>query len=166
MSYTSKLYQYAPRAAELTAKQRRRIRDLLAFVFVTGCKPGGLVSKYPAARAVLYSTGYQRGSHTAEVDPTCLTDWDIPNHPFANLNAVLIARGYCRQERRRRGRPQKWVDYVNEHGGEITIHNVSDGVYLSGKFPQRDLDIAKGYAAQVECGLYDRWSEVIEEAVA
>lgn len=171
MTHTTRLYPHAPRPDELTPKQRRRVRDLLAFVHVTGRRAGGLVAKYKAAQVVSYATDYTRESMCFLVDSRALSDYDVTNHPFVNLAAILATRGYRYNPPRRHGRAQKWITYrrIDHEPGtrhdEITLGDVSSAVWISGTHPAGTFALLRGYAKQVGCSCYDRFSEV-EEAVA
>ncbi len=171
MTHTTRLYPLAPKPAELTPKQRRRVRDLLAFVHVTGRRAGGLVAKYKAAKVVSYATDYTRESMCFLIDSRALSDYDVTNHPFVNFAAILRTRGYRYIEPRRHGRAQKWIKFQrldHEPGqkrDEVTLCDVSSSVYITGKHSRVVFELLRGYAGQVGCSCYENYSQV-EEAVA
>ncbi len=168
MSYTSKLYKFTPEPAQLLPKQRRRVRDLLAFIHATGDKCGGLVSKHVAATIVCYATGFDSDSSRVVVDSRALADYDVTNHPFVNFAAIIKTRGYRLVPGYTPGRPQKWVKFRRtdtDARDEITICNVTSSVYISGNHPAGSFELLRNYAKQVGCTCYEKFSEV-EGAVA
>lgn len=168
MSYTSKLYKFTPEPAQLLPKQRRRVRDLLAFIHATGDKCGGLVSKHVAATIVCYATGFDSASSRVVVDSRALSDYDVTNHPFVNFAAIIKTRGYRLVPGYTPGRPQKWVKFRRtdtDARDEITICNVTSSVYISGNHPAGSFELLRNYAKQVGCTCYEKFSEV-EGAVA
>ncbi len=171
MTHETRLYPHAPKPAELTSKQRRRVRDLLAFVHVTGRRAGGLVAKYKAAQVISYATDYTRESMCFLIDSRALSDYDVTNHPFVNLAAILRTRGYRYIEPRRHGRAQKWITFRrgNPEAGqkydEITLLDVSRAVWIKGTHSSGSFELVRGYAKQLGCACYEDYSQV-EEAVA
>lgn len=173
MDYTSKLYKFAPTPAELTAKQRRRVRDLFAYTYATGDKVGGLVAKHVAAEVICYATGYDSDSRRVVIDSRALSDYDVANHPLVNFSAILKTRGYRRAEGYTPGRPQKWIKFIRvdtddgkRKRDEVTICNISSSVYITGKHSRGVFELLRGYARQVDCKCYENYSEIIDEAVA
>jgi len=165
MDYTSKLYKFTPKPEALTAKQRRRVRDLLAFIHATGDKTGGLVSKHVAAEIICYATGFDSPSGRVVIDSRALSDYDVTNHPFVNFSAIIKTRGYRRADGYTPGRPQKWVKFLRtdtDDGArnQITICNVTSSVYITGKHPAGTFELLRNYAKQVDCKCYEQHSEV------
>lgn len=146
-----------PRREDLTPKQRRRIRDLLAFVHATGQSCRGLVAKHAAGTTLLFGTDYDLESRRAVVHSQLLSDYDVENHPFVKLHPVLEAAGYMRT--RPRSRPQQYIRYRrldDEHGrNEITIRQVSVAVWLNGQIPVDVVEDVREYAADVGARCYD-----------
>lgn len=169
MEYTRELYNLAPKPAELTAKQRRRIRDLLAFCHVTGHRAGGLVRRYVASTVLLYATGLERCSTEGStdyvglrtvVDHRALADYDVQNHPLVNLHTLLTARGFKVCDPRKRGRAQQSLRYKHEDGRtEVSISDVSSWVSVYGAPSDEVLGLVKGYASRVGCGCSDDWTD-------
>lgn len=159
MSYTCKTYDCAPRAEDLTPKQRRRIRDLLAFVFVTGKMPRGLVSKHPAGSTILFCTGWEDAHAGAEVDSRSLAEYDVVNHPLCKLHALLISAGYTLDVDRRRS-PQNHFRYLaptGEQRDRISLYYISRGVHMEFAHSGQVETYVRAYAEQVGAWVVDRF---------
>lgn len=169
MIHTSRLYRVTPNPEVLTPKQRRRVRDLLAFVHVTGDKAGGLIAKHVAAMIVNYAVVFDAASSRVFVDSRALSDYDVTNHPFVNFAAILVTRGYRRVDGYTPGRPQKWVKFervdTDSKRNTVTLCNITSSVYITGTHPPGTFELTRGYAEQVGCTCYEKFSEV-EGAVA
>ncbi len=156
MSYTCRTYDCAPRAEDLSPKQRRRIRDLLAFVFVTGRMPRGLVSKHAAGSTILFCTGWDDAHAGAEVDARSLAEYDVVNHPLCKLNALLISAGYTLDVPKRRA-PQNRFSYYAPTGerDRISIYQISKGVNIDFEHSERVEQFVRAYCEQVGGTCYD-----------
>ncbi len=169
MIYTSRLYKFMPKREALTPKQRRRVRDLLAFVHVTGDKCGGLVTKHVAATILCYATGFDSDSSRVVVDSRALSDYDVANHPFVNFAAILVTRGYRRVNGYTPGRAQKWVKFervdTDSKRDTVTLCNISSSVFISGTHPAGTFELLRNYAKQVDCECYET-NSTVEGAVA
>lgn len=166
MSYTCRTYDCAPKVEDLSLKQRRRIRDLLAFVFVTGKMPRGLVTKHPAGSTILFCTGWEDTLAGAEVDARSLADYDVVNHPLCKLNALLISAGYTVDVGRRRA-PQNNFSYIAPSGDThdaISFYQISRGVNIRGSHRGNVAMYARAYAEQVGAWLSDKGRKIEEVA--
>jgi len=169
MSYTSRTYNCAPYPEELTAKQRRRIRDLLAFVFVTGRMPRGLLARHSAGATILFCTGWDNAHSGAEVDARSLADYDVVNHPLCKLNALLIAADY-KLDVDRRGRCQNNFRYLAPTGAardRIALYYITRGVHIEFAHSERIETYVRAYCEQVGGTCWDSYLRYTEgEAVA
>lgn len=150
-----------PRPADLTAKQRRRIRDLLAFVHATGQRCRGLVTKHAAGTTLLFGTGYDDSGRFV-VHSELLSAYDVDNHPFVAFHAALEACGFLRE--RSRSRPQQYVSYRRYHSSfntdpqprdYVSVRQVSEAVFLHGKIPSDVEELCVEYVKEIDARLYD-----------
>ena len=161
--YQTGLYEFAPDHKTLTKAQRENVRRMLAFVYVTGARTKNLQSRHAAGKVLENATGYDRSSHGYSVDDAALADYDVQNHPFVNLAAILRSRGYYFSDAHRGATGQKHVELVhpNNSGARITLFRITDFVVVRGTHGAGVLNLVSGYAEQFGAEVWDRSAEAV-----
>jgi len=159
MSYTTHTYGSAPRFEDMTPKQRRRTRDLLAFVLISGRMPRGLHYKQAAGSVILFCTGWPDVHASATIDDRTLREFDVANHPLCKLHALLVSAGYT-LELDRRGRVQNHIRYIaptGEQRDRISLYQISRGIHMEFAHSERVETYVRAYAEQVGGWVVDRF---------